>query len=157
MSDADTSDADTSDADTSDADTSEPTRPLLLRPAGLVSSPAFSHVAVIPPGARTILVGGQNAVDAEGNLVGGADAAAQTTQVMANLATALGAAGATMHDLVSVTLFLLDGVDLQAAYAAAAAALPRTDTPPLVMAALVAGLGVPGALLELSAVAAQAT
>jgi hypothetical protein len=35
----------------------------LLRPDGLVISPAFSHVAVIPPGATTIHVGGQNAVD----------------------------------------------------------------------------------------------
>jgi hypothetical protein len=35
----------------------------LLRPDGLVRSPAFSHVAVVPPGATTIRVGGQNAVD----------------------------------------------------------------------------------------------
>ncbi len=35
----------------------------LLRPAGLVQSPAFSHVAVIPPGATQILIGGQNGVN----------------------------------------------------------------------------------------------
>ncbi|WP_091966466.1 hypothetical protein [Propionibacterium cyclohexanicum] len=45
----------------------------LLRPHGLVSSPAFSHVAVVPPGATTIYGGGQNAVDAAGALVGGDD------------------------------------------------------------------------------------
>ncbi|HEY2694405.1 MAG TPA: Rid family hydrolase, partial [Pseudonocardiaceae bacterium] len=72
----------------------------LLRPDGLVHSPAFSHVAVVPPGATTIYVGGQDAVDADGNLVGGNDVAAQTRQVMANLVTALAAAGATVHDLV---------------------------------------------------------
>jgi enamine deaminase RidA (YjgF/YER057c/UK114 family) len=54
----------------------------LLRPAGLVASPAFSHVAVVPPGATTIYVGGQNAVDETGRLVGGTDVAAQTTKVM---------------------------------------------------------------------------
>lgn len=128
----------------------------LLRPAGLVQSPAFSHVAVVPPGATTILVGGQNAVTADGTLVGGTDAAAQTTQVMTNLRTALEAAGAGLDDLVSVTVLLVDGVDIQSAYAAAAAALPRTDTPPLVTAAIVAALGVPGALVEVSAVAAVA-
>ena len=72
----------------------------LLRPEGLVNSPAFSHVAVVPPGATTIYVGGQNAVDATGALVGGDDAAAQTRQVMANLETALAAAGATIADVV---------------------------------------------------------
>jgi len=65
----------------------------LLRPEGLFASPAFSHVAVVPPGATTVYVGGQNAVDQNGELVGGTDVAAQTRQVMANLATALQAAG----------------------------------------------------------------
>ena len=41
----------------------------LTQPAGLVVSPAFSHVAVVPPGATTIYVGGQNGVDATGAVV----------------------------------------------------------------------------------------
>lgn len=41
----------------------------LAQPAGLVVSPAFSHVAVVPPGATTIYVGGQNGVDATGSVV----------------------------------------------------------------------------------------
>jgi enamine deaminase RidA (YjgF/YER057c/UK114 family) len=126
----------------------------LLRPAGLITSPAFSHVAVVPPGATTVYVGGQNAVDQNGELVGGTDVAAQTRQVMANLATALGAAGAGIEHLVSVTVALVEGVDVQAAYAAAAATLASARTPPLVSAAIVAGLGVPGAMVEVSAIAA---
>jgi enamine deaminase RidA (YjgF/YER057c/UK114 family) len=80
-----------------------------LRPGGLVISPAFSHVAVVPPVATTIHVGGQNAVDSTGALVGGKDVALQTRQVMASLGTALAAAGATMADLVSVLVRLPDG------------------------------------------------
>jgi len=38
-------------------------------PEGLVSRPAFSHVAIVPAGATLIYVGGQNAVDADGSLV----------------------------------------------------------------------------------------
>ena len=91
----------------------------LLRPEGLVASPAFSHVAVVPPGATTVYVGGQNAVDQNGELVGGTDVAAQTRQVMANLVTALQAAGAGIEHLVSVLVVLVEGVDVQAAYAAA--------------------------------------
>ena len=116
-------------------------------------SPAFSHVAVIPPGVATIYVGGQNAVDADGALVGADDIAAQTAQVMANLKTALAAAGASMSDLVSCTILFVEGVDLRAAYGVAAVALDADRDPPLVTGAMVAGLGVPGALIELSAIA----
>ena len=126
----------------------------LINPAGLVSSPAFSHVAVMPPGATTIFVGGQNAVDESGELVGGQDAAAQTRRVMANLVTALDAAGAELSDVVSMTVLLVAGVDLHESYAAAAETLSTLSTPPLVTAAVVSGLGMPGALVEVSAVAA---
>lgn len=127
----------------------------LLRPEGLVQSPAFSHVAVVPPDAKTIYVGGQNAVTGDGTLVGENDPAAQTRQVMANLRVALAAAGASVHDLVMVTVLFVDGVDLNEAYPVAAAGL--AGAAPLVMAARVAGLGVPGALVEVSAVAAVAS
>ncbi|MGH3345482.1 MAG: RidA family protein [Nocardioides sp.] len=126
----------------------------LLSPDGLVASPAFSHVAVVPPGAATVYVGGQNAVDETGALVGGDDAAAQTRKVMANLVTALEGAGATIGDVVSMTELLVDGVDVVAAYGAASESLAGLDPPPLVTAAMVAGLGVPGALVEVGAIAA---
>jgi enamine deaminase RidA (YjgF/YER057c/UK114 family) len=124
----------------------------LLRPEGLVRSPAFSHVAVVPPGATTIYIGGQNAVAGDGTLVGGDDIAAQTQQVMTNLHVALAAAGASVQDLVMMTILLVDGVDLAAAYPFAAAELAGAAPP--VVAVRVAGLAVPGALLEVSAVAA---
>jgi enamine deaminase RidA (YjgF/YER057c/UK114 family) len=124
----------------------------LLRPEGLVRSPAFTHVAVVPPGATTVYVGGQNAVDGDGTLVGGGDVAAQTQQVMTNLNVALAAAGASVHDLVMMTILLVEGVDLAVAYPVAAAALAGAAPP--VVAVRVAGLAVPGALVEVSAVAA---
>ena len=125
-----------------------------LRPTGLLQSPAFSWVAVVPPGATTIHVGGINADDGRRHLVGDGDIAAQTEQVLANLRIALEAAGASMHDLVSWQLFVVDGVDLTAGYQVAAAALPPDREPPLITVAIVPKLGVPGALLELSAIAA---
>jgi enamine deaminase RidA (YjgF/YER057c/UK114 family) len=123
----------------------------LLSPEGLVRSPAFNHVAVVPPGATTIYVGGQNAVDGEGALVGD-DLAGQVRQTMTNLHVALTAAGATVHDLVMMTIVLVDGVELEAAYPVAAAAL--AGAAPTVVVVRVAGLAVPGALVEVSAVAA---
>lgn len=124
-----------------------------LRPEGLVSSPVFSHVAIVPPGATTIYVGGQNAVDADGTLVGGADMAAQSVRALANAKTALAAAGATLADVVQWTVMMVEGADLAAGYGAIAADL-ASDQPALVAAVRVAGLTVPGALIEISAVAA---
>lgn len=124
-----------------------------IRPAGLVVSPAFSHVAVVPPGATSIYVGGQDAVDENGTLVGAGDVAVQAARALANAVTALRAVGAGTDDVVQWTVLFVEGVDLAAAYGAIAKALV-SEEPPLVTAARVAGLGVPGALVEISAVAA---
>lgn len=124
-----------------------------LQPTGLVVSPAFSHVAVVPPGATTIYVGGQNGVDETGTVVSD-DVAAQAGRALDNAGLALDAAGATLADVVQWSVLFAEGADLRAAYGAIAPRLARDGAPPLVTAARVAGLGVPGALIEVSAVAA---
>lgn len=128
----------------------------LLQPEGLVVSPAFSHVAVVPPDATTIYVGGQNGIDATGAVVSD-DVAEQSRRAVDNVATALDAGGASLADVVQWTVLLSEGADLGAAYGAIAPKLARDGAPPLVTAARVAGLGVPGALIEVSAIAAVTT
>jgi enamine deaminase RidA (YjgF/YER057c/UK114 family) len=124
-----------------------------LQPDGLVVSPAFSHVAVVPAGATTVYVGGQNGVDASGAVVS-ADVADQSVRAIENAAVALEAAGAALADVVQWTVLIAEDADLGAAYGAIAPRLAGTGAPPLVTAARVAGLGVPGALIEVSAIAA---
>lgn len=123
-----------------------------LQPAGLVVSPAFSHVAVVPPGATTIYLGGQNGVDESGAVVSD-DVAAQSVRAVENAAVALEAAGARLADVVQWTVLIAEGADLRAAYGAIAQRLTGPGAP-LVTAAVVRALGVPGALIEVSAVAA---
>lgn len=125
----------------------------LLQPGGLVASPAFSHVAVVPPGATTVYLGGQNGVDETGRLVSD-DVAAQAVRALDNASVALAAAGATLADVVHWSVLFAEGADLAAAYGAIAPRLARAGAPPLVTAARVSGLGVPGALIEVSAIAA---
>ncbi|PSS45062.1 RidA family protein [Arthrobacter woluwensis] len=125
----------------------------ILQPEGLVKSPAFSHVAIVPPGATTLYVGGQNGVDETGRVVSD-DAAEQSLRAVENARVALEAAGAGLADVVQWTVLIQADADLRAAYGAIAPLLAREGAPPLVTAALVAGLGVPGALIEVSAVAA---
>ncbi|MFJ3957927.1 RidA family protein [Arthrobacter sp. NPDC090010] len=124
-----------------------------LQPEGLVHSPAFSHAAIVPAGAATVYLGGQNGVDASGAVIS-ADVAEQSLRAVENARVALAAAGAGLEDVVQWTVLLHIDADLRAAYGAIAPLLAREGAPPLVTAARVAGLGVPGALVEVSAVAA---
>ncbi len=71
-----------------------------LQPDGLVRSPAFSHAAVIPPGATTVYIGGQNGVDASGAVVS-PDVGAQALRALDNARVALESAGVTLDDVVS--------------------------------------------------------
>ncbi|MGN8244316.1 RidA family protein [Cellulomonas soli] len=128
-----------------------------MQPDGLVVSPAFSHVAVVPAGATTIYLGGQNGVDATGALVSD-DVAEQAVRAVENASVALAAAGASLADVVQWSVLVVADADLGAAYGAIAPRLAQAGAvagaPPLVTAARVVGLGVPGALIEVSAVAA---
>ncbi|HEY3436577.1 MAG TPA: RidA family protein [Actinotalea sp.] len=124
-----------------------------LQPAGLVVSPAFSHVAIVPAGATTIYVGGQNGVDASGAVVS-TDVAEQSARAIDNASVALEAAGASLADVVQWSVLIAADADLGAAYGAIAPRLAGGGAPPLVTAARVVGLGVPGALIEVSAIAA---
>ena len=124
-----------------------------LQPAGLVVSPAFSHVAIVPAGATTVYVGGQNGVDATSSIVS-EDVAEQSSRAIDNAAIALASAGASLADVVQWTVLIAADADLGAAYGAIAPRLGGTGAPPLVTAARVAALAVPGAVIEVSAIAA---
>lgn len=60
-----------------------------LNPEGLHQNPAFTNVVTIAANARNVYVGGQNALTAEGEIVGKGDLATQTEQVFHNLETLL--------------------------------------------------------------------
>jgi reactive intermediate/imine deaminase len=69
---------------------------------------ALSHYTDAVRFGNMLFVSGLTAHDAEGKLVGGTDAAAQTRQILTNLNRVLDAAGATMADVLKVTVFLTD-------------------------------------------------
>ena len=127
-------------------------RPTPIDPPELPGNPAFAQGMVLPAG-PTLYVGGQNGVDDTGALVS-MDVAEQSVRTMDNVSTALAAAGATLADVVQFTVLIAEDADLGAAYGAIAPRLATGGAPALVTAARVAGLGVPGALIEVSAIAA---
>ena len=80
--------------------------PELGRPSG------FSH-AVSAQASRTVYLAGQIGTGPDGKVVSGG-IVAQFEQALANLLTALAAAGGQPEDLVSLTLYLTDVGDYQA-------------------------------------------
>src|SRR5262245_13851861 len=83
-----------------------------LHPAGLHFNPAYTNVVVVTGPARTIYIGAQGALDAQGQLVGKGDIGAQADQVMRNLQTALVAAGAQLEHVIKWSIYIAQGQPL---------------------------------------------
>jgi enamine deaminase RidA (YjgF/YER057c/UK114 family) len=124
-----------------------------INPEGMHKNPAFSQGIIIPAGARTLLIGGQNAVDEKGEVVGKGDTAAQTAKAVDNLIKVLEAAGGKLEDLVRIGLYLREDADLRAGLGAWMARAGKLKNPPTVTSAMVAMLANPDYLIEIEATA----
>ena len=124
-----------------------------VNPDGLHRNPAFSWAVRVPAGYDTIHVGGQNGVGPDGTVVG-PGLGEQTLRALENLRTCLEAAGASLTDVVKWRILCVAGGSLQEGFAAFGQVWPRDAPPPAITFAFVAGLAVPGALVEIDAVAA---
>jgi enamine deaminase RidA (YjgF/YER057c/UK114 family) len=120
-------------------------------PQVALSESVFSQGTVIPSGSAIVIVGGQDGVGADGQLVGDG-IAAQTVQAMRNLLAVLEEAGARPADVAKLMIYLVEGVDVNEAFGASRSAWG--DQPTAVSAVFVRGLGVPGVLVEIDAIAA---
>lgn len=129
----------------------------LSSPSGLPEVPFYRHVSVAT-GTRTVHTAGQVSWDAEGQVVGAGDLAAQVEQCFRNVATALAGVGASMDDVVKLTAYFV-GLDDAAveAYAegvARAVSALGIQTPQAPLTAVgVAALAGSQLLVEIEAVA----
>jgi len=80
-----------------------------INPKGFLKSPVFTSVVVVTGPAKTIYVGGQDAVDASGNIVGKGDIGRQTEQVLKNLKMTRKAAGSDLADVVKWNVYVVEG------------------------------------------------
>jgi enamine deaminase RidA (YjgF/YER057c/UK114 family) len=124
-----------------------------LNPDGLHRNPAFSQVVVTSGRTRTVYVGGQNAVDAAGGIVGKGDMRAQAEQVAKNLRVALASGDARVEHVVKWTVYVLHGQPLGPAMGAFQQVCGQLLNPPTISVVFVAGLAHPDFLLEVEAVA----
>jgi len=123
-----------------------------INPDSLVKNPAFTQAVVIEGPAKTIYIGGQNAVRADGSIAG-ETLAEQTQQALLNVQAALTAAGATLHDVVRWTAAVVEGQPLVEGFAAFREAWGDAADPPTLSVHVVAGLANPKFLVEIDAVA----
>lgn len=102
---------------------------------------------------NAIYVSGQVALDPAGEVVGKGDMKAQTRQVFENIKTVLGAAGASLGDIVKITVFTTDISRLAETHEVRAEVLP--DPPPASTAVEIKALVFPDLLIEIEAVAVR--
>ena len=78
----------------------------LINPEGLPTPQSYTHV-IAATGSRLVFVAGQLSEDAQGDLVGSGDLAAQAQQAFANVGKALTAAGATPEQVAKITIYVV--------------------------------------------------
>ena len=79
----------------------------LMDPEGLPKAPSHRQVA-IASGSNLVFLAGQVAWDADGELIGEGDLAAQLEQCFLNVATALAAAGGSFDDVAKLTIYVVN-------------------------------------------------
>jgi reactive intermediate/imine deaminase len=121
-----------------------------IRAAGQ-AEPISHYTDAVRAEGPLLFVSGVVPVDGAGRLVGADDVVAQARQVFSNLGAVLAAGGATFADVVKVTVFLTDvddrariNVVRQEAFGEARPASTLVE---------IAGLAIPGARIEVDAVA----
>ena len=127
----------------------------LIRSDSLYAGVPYAYAATSPPGS-VIFTAGACPLDDNGQVVGVGDVRAQASLAVANLATALAAAGATLADVLKTTVFVASTqqADLVAAWDVVQAAFGDHDAPSTLLGVTV--LGYSGQLVEIEAVAAVA-
>src|SRR5215211_5406793 len=124
-----------------------------IDPDSLNKNPAFSNVVVVEGNVKTVHIGGQDAINASGEIVGKDDIVAQVEQILANVRAALAAGGARPEHIIKWNIYIVEGQSLQAAFAAYQNAWPETPNAPAITGVFVSGLAHPDFLVEMDAVA----
>ena len=124
-----------------------------VNPDTLHRNPAYTQAAIVDSSARYVYVGGQNAVNAQGEIVGD-NLADQTVQAIKNVVAALEACGASLKDVFKMTIYIVQGQPIQEGFMATQQFQELSTHPPTISGIFVAGLAHPAFLIEIEAVAA---
>ena len=124
-----------------------------INPDDLSKNPAFTQVVAVTGPGKTIYIGGQDAVDASGTIIGKGDIKGQVEQVFKNLQTALEASGAGLEHIVKWNIYIVQGQPLRPAFEASQKIWGGRPNPPAISVMFVAGLANAEFLVEVDAIA----
>lgn len=124
-----------------------------LNPSGLPRNPAFSQAVEVRGPHRVLYVGGQDAVDSSGQIIGRGDLHAQAERVFGNLELALASAGATFEQIVKWNVYIVAGQSAQPVFEVFQRVWKQRPNPPAISTMYVSGLARPEFLLEIDAIA----
>jgi len=124
-----------------------------LNPEGLHKHPAYSQVVITEGPGRTIYIGGQNGINANGEIVGKGDIARQTEQTLKNIDIALASCNASFANLMKLTIYIVQGQDPYKAFQASQPFFSKLSNQPIITVLVVAGLANPDYLVEIEATA----
>jgi len=124
----------------------------LVRSDVLYSGAPYAYASVAPPGSL-IFTAGACPIDENGNVTAAGDYVRQAADAMANLVTALAAAGASLGDVLKTTVYVASAEqsDLVAVWNVVHGAFGKHDAPSTLLGVSV--LGYTGQLVEIEAVA----
>jgi 2-iminobutanoate/2-iminopropanoate deaminase len=120
-----------------------------INPDTMSKNPAFSQ-AVLAEGGKTVYIGGQNGILPDGTMIGDTFAA-QTEQALKNVLEILKTVGASQENVVKQTIYAVKGQDAREGFAAAQKVWGNFPT--AISFIFVEELAVPGALVEIEAIA----
>lgn len=131
--------------------------PITLTNSEALPRVEFFRQVAIATGSKLVFMAGQVAWDANGDLVGSDDLAAQVEQCYLNVAAAVAEAGGTLHDVAKTTTYIVDWTPdkmpmVQQGRARACARLGITPLAPGTLIG-VAALFTPDLLVEIEAIA----
>lgn len=124
-----------------------------INPDVLSKNPAFTNVISVTGNVKTIYIGGQDAVDASGTIVGKGNIKQQTEQVFSNLQAALKAGGAELENVIKWNIYIVQGQPIQPAFEVFQNVWGRRPNPPAITVIFVFGLANPDFLVEMDAIA----
>jgi enamine deaminase RidA (YjgF/YER057c/UK114 family) len=124
-----------------------------INPENMSKPRGYSHAIAVSGDRKTIYIGGQNALDADGNVVGKGNLKEQTAQVLENIGKILNKAGAKLENVVKFNIHILQGQNPQEGFGVFQEKWGASPNLPTITVLFVAGLGNPDWLLEIDAVA----
>lgn len=116
-------------------------------------SPIFSQAITVSGNSKTIYIGGQNSINAHGDIIGKNDLALQTKQIIENIKLILATEQATFKDVIKLNIYLVRGSDPQIGYGAFREVIGTLKNPPLITVLFVAELANPEFLVEIDGIA----